>query len=120
MNAQKFNKTSGQITITIKMLLVGGKYLLQTVVEDEGCGIKPEAMGCLFQAFGGDQNLMAQAMSGERRGANPQRRRRVIDATHGAGLGLSTSKALVEGHGGTVSAESEVNKFTRITFSIEV
>jgi signal transduction histidine kinase len=36
----------------------------------------------------------------------------------GSGLGLAIVKAIITAHGGTIGAESELNKGTRITFTL--
>ena len=38
--------------------------------------------------------------------------------TGGAGLGLTTSKSIVEAHGGQISVQSEVGRGTTFTFTL--
>lgn len=62
-------------------------------VQDGGPGISPEARQHLFDRF-------------YRGGANPE--------TSGFGLGLPIAKALVEGQGGTIEVDSQVDQGTRV------
>src|ERR1700745_4237501 len=80
-NAVKFTPPNGQITITTTNDS-GGK--LRVEIADTGMGIEPEAMPKIFDAFeqGGRTQL------------------------GGLGLGLAISKTLVEGHKGTITAQS--------------
>jgi signal transduction histidine kinase len=67
-------------------------------VNDNGDGIPTEFQSRIFGKF-------AQAASGDAR------------MTRGSGLGLSISKAIVEGHGGTIGFETEPGN-TTFTFSL--
>ncbi len=41
-------------------------------------------------------------------------------STIGSGLGLTTAKKIVEGHGGKLSLESEIDKGTTITITLPI
>jgi HAMP domain-containing protein/signal transduction histidine kinase/ActR/RegA family two-component response regulator len=80
-NAVKFTSKDGQISISTSND-AGGQ--LRVEIADTGVGIEPEALPKIFDAFeqGGSTQL------------------------GGLGLGLAISKALVETHKGTITAES--------------
>jgi len=94
-NAIKFSNKGGTVSVTSER--VGND--IQFVVRDNGLGIKPEELPLLFKPF-------RQASSG--REMNNQ----------GIGLGLAITKKLVGLHGGTIWAESEWGKGTRVCFRI--
>lgn len=71
----------------------------RVTVADNGQGISPELLPCVFEKF----RTEATAMSG-RQG--------------GTGLGLSLVKTLVQLHGGWITAESEPGKGSRFSFTI--
>jgi signal transduction histidine kinase/ActR/RegA family two-component response regulator len=84
-NAIKFTGENGAITISSSSEAPGS---LTIRVTDTGIGIEPEMMERIFNRFEqGDRSF--------------QRR------FGGLGLGLTISKSLTEGHGGTLLAESE-------------
>jgi hypothetical protein len=90
-NAVKFTSTDGQISISTSNDTFGQ---LRVEIADTGMGIEPEALPKIFDAFeqGGSTQL------------------------GGLGLGLAISKALVETHKGTITAESAGrNKGARFT-----
>ncbi len=83
INAIKFTAATGSVTVSAKR--IGSK--MHVAVSDTGVGIAAEHLGAIFQRF------------------------RQIDGSttrsHGGlGLGLAIVRHLVEGHGGTVAAES--------------
>ena len=95
-NSVKFTPTAGRLIVRTSNPAPGK---LRVEVTDTGTGIDPDIMRRLFSAFEqGEQSLT------RRHG--------------GLGLGLSISKALVELHGGTITARSE-GKGTGTTFVVE-
>jgi signal transduction histidine kinase/ActR/RegA family two-component response regulator/HAMP domain-containing protein len=80
-NAVKFTPKDGQICITTGN---DSSDQLRVEVADTGLGIEPESLPKIFDAF--------------EQGGRPQ--------LGGLGLGLAISKALVDAHKGTISAES--------------
>ena len=84
-NAVKFSPHRGRVLVRSEDA-EGGRVRLS--VTDSGVGIAAEDLECIFDAF-------AQGNAG------------VTRTFGGLGLGLSISRALVEGHGGRVWAESD-------------
>ncbi len=83
-NAVKFTPPGGVVTVRVRR---AADDAAEMIVSDTGQGIAPEFLGAVFDAF-----RQADATS---------------TRTHlGLGIGLSIVKALVEAHGGTVSAYS--------------
>ncbi len=83
-NAVKFTPEGGEIAVTTADL----DGFLRITVRDSGIGIDAEALPKIFDAF-------------------EQVSRDVTRQFGGLGLGLAISKAIVEAHGGTITAESE-------------
>jgi signal transduction histidine kinase len=94
-NALKFTPDGG--SVEVRLARRNGSALLQ--VADTGMGISDEEQRHLFQRFF--------------RTAEATR-----NAIQGTGLGLAITKAIAEGHGGTVSVESVEGRGT--TFTVEL
>ena len=95
-NAIKFSQLHSCVTITIQ----NTEEHLQVLVQDEGAGMSSEQLGTLFETFNLDNE-----------GRNNQQR--------GIGIGLSTSKALIELLGGSITIESEgQNKGTIVRIQV--
>jgi len=84
-NAIKFSKESGTITVSTHMTADD----IIVTVKDEGIGISREELPYVFDSF--------------HRGKGSEQK-------EGFGLGLASVKAIVEGHGGRITVESEPNK----------
>ena len=101
-NACKYTPAGGHINVRAEARHDGaagtGDYVLISV-EDTGVGIPPEELPHIFERFYRSQNSLAAEAGG-------------------AGLGLSITKALVEAHGGQISAESEVGKGSTFTVTL--
>jgi signal transduction histidine kinase len=89
--------TSERGRITVNLSDEGNE--LRIGVADTGAGIPPEDVPYVFERF---------------YRVDPSR----VRATGGAGLGLTIAKRLVEAHGGTIRAESELGKGSRFTFTL--
>lgn len=106
-NALKFTSNGGSVMVKVEKAVetdgsANGKRVVAAVsVKDSGMGIPAEELPMIFQRY-------KQASS-----AKKVRQR-------GTGLGLSICKLIVEAHGGTINAESEVGKFTSIRFTLPV
>lgn len=93
-NALKFTPAGGSVLVSLNVDLLASNACLS--VRDSGVGIAAEEMPRLFDRF--------------YRGDHSRRRDAV---TRGTGLGLSICQAIVKGHGGTLSLESEIGKGSR-------
>jgi two-component system, NtrC family, sensor histidine kinase KinB len=92
-NALKYTCTGGEVTITARP--ENGQ--VSFTVEDTGSGIAPEYLSRIFEKFF-----------------------RVPGQTHiGSGLGLTIAKEIVEAHGGTITADSQLGKGTKFTFTVQ-
>jgi signal transduction histidine kinase/DNA-binding response OmpR family regulator len=91
-NAIKFTPEGGSIIVSAE----SSGDAIQFAVRDTGPGIPPDQLSNLFRPF----------WQGRRGGRD------------GAGLGLAVSKGIVEAHGGTISAESEVGVGTKVSFTL--
>lgn len=95
-NSVKYMDTAGG-RITIMARQIGN--LVEVSIRDNGVGIAPEDLEMIFERFyRGDRSRNS------RKG--------------GSGLGLAISKKIIEDHGGTIRAESELGVHTTIIFTI--
>lgn len=86
-NAIKFSNPQGTITVSVSNL---GNHV-EIAVQDTGIGIEEKYLDAIFERFNQvDKTLTRNA--------------------EGSGIGLSLVKSIVDLHGGTVSAESEVGQ----------
>jgi signal transduction histidine kinase len=90
-NSIKFTASGGSIAVSVRRR----NETVECVVADSGVGIPPATLARLFRPF--------------ERGADPLR-------AGGTGLGLSIVKAIIERHGGRVTAESEPGRGSRFGF----
>lgn len=79
--------------------VIEGRKLLKVVVADTGNGIDDQVKEKMFDNF----FTLDQG---------------VVDGKRGIGLGLTICKAIVEAHGGTIYAESNWPKGTRLIFTL--
>ena len=87
-NAVKFT-SQGYVTIAADVIdRQGGKFVLRIEVSDTGIGISAEAQTRIFESF-----TQADAT--------------IVDRFGGTGLGLATSKQLIERAGGAIGVESK-------------
>ncbi|UCD72328.1 MAG: hypothetical protein JSW70_04865, partial [Syntrophobacterales bacterium] len=68
---------------------------LEISISDSGKGIPPQDMDKIFNPF-------------------------YSTKTHGTGLGLATAKRIVEEHGGSISVDSVLEKYTTFKIQFEV
>lgn len=96
-NAFKFTPRDGSVSL----LVTDGGEQIVIAVQDTGVGIEPQQLPKIFDKFFQADN-QAQA------------------AAKGTGLGLAIAREIVEAHGGTISAESELGKGTTFTVKLPV
>lgn len=94
-NALKFTPAGG--TVNVRLCDAGKEYHLE--VQDTGMGIPPEEVEHLFERFFRSHRVTDQSIQG-------------------AGLGLTIVRAIVEGHGGKVEAQSILDEGS--TFSVRL
>ena len=97
-NGIKFTPPDGKITIDSKGLSEDRDYL-KMVVSDTGVGISPEDLPRIFDRFYQGQGT-------------PE------EGTKGTGLGLSIAKEIIEGHKGTIDAESKKGNGASFFFTL--
>ena len=93
-NALKFTEPGG----TIAIALAPFEDRLEFTVRDSGRGIDPKNIDAIFERF-------SQAAQLDRRGL---------------GLGLYISRCIIEAHGGTIWAESEMGRGSAFHFTLPV
>ena len=81
-NARSFSPPGGNVRITCRRL----KNEIEIVVDDDGPGIRPEALDKIFERFYTDRPHQGFGQN--------------------SGLGLSISKQIVEAHGGSIRVEN--------------
>jgi signal transduction histidine kinase/ActR/RegA family two-component response regulator len=83
-NAAKYSEPGGQITVSATL----DDGVVQVRVRDTGIGIDSQYLARIFEMFGQVESAMDRSQDG-------------------LGIGLSLAQALVEMHGGTISAHSD-------------
>ena len=81
-NARSFSPRGGTVRITAKRL----RNAVEITVDDEGPGIRPDALERIFERFYTDRPHQGFGQN--------------------SGLGLSISRQIVEAHGGRICAEN--------------
>ncbi len=96
-NAIKFTQENGLIKVSSRE--TGGQ--VEVSVSDSGIGISEEDMGKLFQLNVNEKNKIVDTASEK-----------------GTGLGLVLCKEFIEKNGGSIWAESELNKGSHFIFTL--
>ena len=96
-NAVKFTPTGGRVLVTAWHNSADDTYTFE--VEDTGIGIAPKDISRAMAPFGQVDNTLKRKYEG-------------------TGLGLPLTRKFVELMGGTFKIESELNKGTKITFTM--
>ena len=84
-NARSFSPPGGTVRVTCRRL----KNEIEIVVDDDGPGIRPEALDKIFERFYTDRPHQGFGQN--------------------SGLGLSISKQIVEAHGGSIRVENRTS-----------
>ena len=95
-NGIKFTSAGGKITIDTRGLTEKRDYL-RVVVSDTGIGIPPEDLPKVFDRFYQGQST---------------------GISMGSGLGLAITKEIIEGHQGSIQAESRLGSGTSFVFTL--
>jgi signal transduction histidine kinase len=104
-NARRYTPAGGTISVGAKLEAdAHGTKWLEISVQDSGSGIAAADLPFIFDRF--------FRIDRSRTGSH--------GAHGGSGLGLAIVKAIVTGHGGSIRAESEPGKGTRISFTLPV
>ena len=96
-NAIRYNVENGSVTVTVAQQ--PNQPYLEVAVKDTGIGVPPEDAKKLFDKFF--------------RGANA-----VKSKAEGSGLGLYITQNIIQAHGGSVWAESELNRGSTFHFTL--
>jgi signal transduction histidine kinase len=96
-NAVKFSPRGSKVTVAV----TDGQGLVRTAVTDEGEGIPADEIPHLFKEF-------------HRGTARP------TEGESSTGLGLAIARRIVEGHGGTIGAESDAGRGSTFYFTLPV
>lgn len=98
-NALKFTGPGGTVRVDLEKNEARGEAILR--VSDTGAGIPPEDLPIVFDRFYlGDKA------------------RQRIGKARGTGLGLSICEAVVQGHGGRIAVESELDRGSTFTVTL--
>jgi len=97
-NGIKFTPPGGKITIDSRGLTEGRDYL-KVVVSDTGVGILPEDLPKIFDRFYQGQKTQTGMITG-------------------TGLGLAITKEIIEGHQGSIHAESKPGSSTSFVLTL--
>ncbi|MCM1268654.1 MAG: response regulator [Bacteroidales bacterium] len=105
-NAVKFTPTGGNIQLDIYQTPSekGNAYVqVHLIVSDNGIGMSEEFQKRIFEAFAREDNARVQQI-------------------HGAGLGMSITKLIVEAMGGSIQVESEQGSGSKfhVTLDMEI
>jgi signal transduction histidine kinase len=94
-NAMAHTGAGGTITVTARQR----QNCVEVAVTDTGEGIPPEDLPNIFERFYRVDKSRARA-------------------TGGSGLGLTIAKRLIEAHGSSIEADSEMGKGSTFTFTL--
>ena len=96
-NAIRYNVENGSVTVNIKQL--SDRPYVEVMIADTGIGIPPQDMSKVFSKFFRAENVLKRE-------------------TEGSGLGLYITKNILDRHGGTIWAESVIDRGTTFHFTL--
>ncbi len=108
-NALRYTQENGRVEVELSRMEIVNRSVLQVKVKDNGIGIPSEALPRLFDRFYRVDPARSHT-SGNTLTKN----------THGSGLGLPISKAILENHQGQVQIESILEKGTTVTVTLPI
>jgi OmpR-family two-component system manganese-sensing sensor histidine kinase len=108
-NALRYTQENGRVEVELSRIEIVNPSVLQVEVKDNGIGIPSEALPRLFDRFYRVDPARSHT-SGNTLTKN----------THGSGLGLPISKAILENHQGQVQIESVLGKGTTVTVTLPI
>ena len=108
-NALRYTQENGRVKVELSRMEIVNRSVLQVKVKDNGIGIPSEALPRLFDRFYRVDPARSHT-SGNTLTKN----------THGSGLGLPISKAILENHQGQVQIESILEKGTTVTVTLPI
>ncbi len=108
-NALRYTQENGTVEVELSRIEIVNRSVLQVEIKDNGIGIPSEALPRLFDRFYRVDPARSHT-SGNTLTKN----------THGSGLGLPISKAILENHQGQVEIESVLGKGTTVTVTLPI
>ena len=99
VNAQSYSTPGERIELGVHRLMLNAQSMIELWVHDEGPGIPAEQLDNIFHQF----HRLDSSLTRE---------------INGLGLGLTICKRIIELHGGTIRAESDIEKGS--TFYIQL
>ena len=109
-NALQYTPSGGVITVGACGDEQKQKVIMR--VSDTGAGIAPEDLPHIFERFYRADKSRSRHLAQQRNGS--------ALAGSGAGLGLAIVRGIVEEHGGTIGADSELGRGTTLTVTLPV
>ena len=100
-NAVRYTAAGGKVNFTVKEIPSSSLEFasFQFVVQDNGIGIAQESLEKIFEPFEREANYTQSGI-------------------YGSGLGLTLAKQIIEGMGGTITAESQVGVGSTFTVNL--
>ncbi|MGB3639504.1 MAG: ATP-binding protein, partial [Rivularia sp. (in: cyanobacteria)] len=108
-NALRYTQENGRVEVELSRIEIVNRPVLQVIVKDNGIGIPSEALPCLFDRFYRVDPARSHTQANT-----------LTKNTHGSGLGLPISKAILENHQGQVQIESVLGKGTTVTVTLPI
>jgi OmpR-family two-component system manganese-sensing sensor histidine kinase len=108
-NALRYTQENGRVEVELSRIEIVNRPVLQVIVKDNGIGIPSEALPRLFDRFYRVDPARSHTEANT-----------LTKNTHGSGLGLPISKAILENHQGQVQIESVLGKGTTVTVTLPI